>query len=64
MDMKSLEGQNVMQLRNVIDLSEDDIIRLIAEKYDVDKDKVALRVTNGDLQYPINLVYATVSLVH
>jgi NACalpha-BTF3-like transcription factor len=62
--MKSLKGQNVMQLRNVIDLSEDDIIRLIAEKYDVDKDKVALRVTNGDLQYPINLVYATVSLVH
>lgn len=45
-----------------IELNDNDIIAIIAEKYNVSEDNVILSVDSGDPQYPENRVYAYVKL--
>lgn len=45
-----------------IELNDNDIIAIIAERYDVSEDNVVLSVDSGDPQYPENRVYAYITL--
>ena len=45
-----------------IELNNNDIIAIIAEKYNVSEDSVVLSVDSGDPQYPENRVYAYITL--
>lgn len=46
-----------------IELNDDDIITIIAEKYNVSEDNVVLSVDSGDPQYPENRIYAYITLL-
>ena len=46
----------------IIELNDNDIIAIIAEKFNVSEDNVILSVDSGDPQYPENRVYANVTL--
>ena len=45
-----------------IELNDNDIIAIIAEKYNVSEDNVVFSVDSGDPQYPENRIYAYVTL--
>ena len=45
-----------------IELNDNDIIAIIAEKYNVSENDVVLSVDSGDPQYPENRVYAYITL--
>jgi len=45
-----------------IELNDDDIIAIIAEKYNVSEDNIVLSINSGDPQYPDNRVYACITL--
>ena len=45
-----------------IELNDNDITAIIAEKYNVSVDNVVLSVDSGDPQYPENHVYAYITL--
>lgn len=51
-------------MRNIksIELNDNDIIAIIAEKYNVSEDDVVLSVDSGDPQYSENRVYAYIKL--
>ena len=49
---------------SLIDLNENDIKRIIAEKYHCDEEDVKLIVSHGDPQYPEDRVNAEIRIIN